>query len=191
MDQALKQLSLLFPDSKEKQEHFASLYHPIDVPGKTILLQEGKVSKKAFLIEKGCIRTWFNSNGKEITFQFFFENEGISSIESFRKKTPSLYSIETIEPCKLYWIHKKDMDMILDEMRKNPQTRDRFMDIMLERQFNYMRQFMSFIRDTPKQRYFNLLAEKPQIIQRVPQQYIASFLGITAVSLSRIRNVRK
>jgi CRP-like cAMP-binding protein len=191
MEPVLQQLSLLYPDSKDRQEYFASLYHPMEVPGKTILLAEGRISKKAFWIEKGCIRTWFNSNGKEITFQFFFENEGVSSIESFRKKTPSQYSIETVEPCKLYWIHKKDMDMILREMEKDPQNRDRFMNIMLERQFNYMRQFMSFIRDTPKQRYLNLLAEKPQIIQRVPQHYIASFLGITPVSLSRIRNARK
>jgi CRP-like cAMP-binding protein len=191
MDLFLRQLNLIFPGSKERQEHFASLYHPVQVPAKTVLLQEGRISKKAFLIEKGCIRTWFNNNGKEITFQFFFENEGVSSIESFRKKIPSLYTVETVESCKLYWIHKKDMDMILEEMKKDRQTSDRFMDIMLERQFNYMRQFMSFIRDTPKQRYDNLLREKSHIIQRIPQQYIASYLGITPVSLSRIRNARK
>ena len=50
-----------------------------------------------------------------------------------------------------------------------------------------MREFLSFIRDTPKQRYQNLIKDKPQILQRVPQRYIASYLGITPVHLSRIR----
>jgi CRP-like cAMP-binding protein len=190
-DLVLNQLSMLFPYSKEKLAEFATLYHQITVPAKTVLLEEGKISKKAFLIEKGCVRTWFNNNGKEITFQFFFEYEGVSSIESFRKGTPSLYAIETIEPSVLHWIHKKDMDSILKDISGLEQTNTRFLDIMLERQFNYMRQFMSFIRDTPRQRWLALLKEKPHIIQRVPLQYIASYLGITAVSLSRIRNGKK
>jgi hypothetical protein len=61
------------------------------------------------------------------------------------------------------------------------------LNIAFERQFHYMRHFLSFIRDTPEQRYLNLLKEQPHIIQRVPQHYIATYLGITPVSLSRIR----
>ena len=182
----------LFPPLKEKAEEYAGYYHRIEVPSRTILLQEGSVSRKAYLIEKGCIRTWFNNKGKDVTFQFFFEQEGVSSVESFRKRIPSLYTIETIEPSILYWIHKKDMDTILQDLSNRADTNSSFIDVLLERQFSYMRQFMSFIRDTPKERYLNLLKEKPHIIRRVPQHYIASYLGITAVSLSRIRNsVRK
>jgi CRP-like cAMP-binding protein len=66
--------------------------------------------------------------------------------------------------------------------------RKRMMDAFLERQLNYANHFISFIRDTPKERYLNLVKEKPHIVQRVPQQYIASYLGITPVSLSRIRS---
>jgi CRP-like cAMP-binding protein len=191
MDIVLKQLAALFPDSNEKYIKYASYYHKITVPAKTVLLKEGQVSKKAYLIERGCIRTWFNNNGREVSFQFFFEQDGVSSIESFRKKIPSLYSIETVEPCILYWIHKKDLDIIFGDLSREDHINNRLMNIMLERQFNYMRQFMSFIRDSPKQRYLNLLKNKPHIIQRVPQQYIASYLGITPVSLSRIRNAVK
>jgi CRP-like cAMP-binding protein len=191
MDTVLKQLAALFSESNEMYIKYASCYHKINVPAKTVLLKEGHVSKKAYLIEKGCIRTWFNNNGREVSFQFFFEREGVSSIESFRKKIPSLYTIETVEPCILYWIHKKDLDIIFEDLSGEDHINNRFMNIMLERQFNYMRQFMSFIRDSPKQRYLNLLKDKAHIIQRVPQQYIASYLGITPVSLSRIRNAVK
>jgi DNA-directed RNA polymerase specialized sigma subunit len=60
--------------------------------------------------------------------------------------------------------------------------------VLIERQLHYMKEFLSYIRDTPQQRYLNLLEQKPQLIQRVPQHYIASYLGISSVHLSRIKN---
>jgi CRP-like cAMP-binding protein len=188
---ALNQITGYFPKLSEQLKEHVVNYHRLEVPAKTILLREGDISKKAYIIEKGCLRAWFNNKGKDATFQFFFEGEGVSSIESFRKKIPSLYSIETVEPCILHWLHKKDWETILKIIGDNRETQTQLMDIMLERQLNYMRQFMSFIRDTPKERYLNLLREKPHIIQRVPQHYIASYLGITPVSLSRIRNAAR
>ena len=73
-------------------DKYAACYHRIEVPAKTILLREGEISKKAFIIEKGSLRAWFGSKGKDITFQFFFENEGVSSIESFRRSN-QVYTI--------------------------------------------------------------------------------------------------
>ena len=173
--------------NKDKWNEYVSYYHKMEVPAKTILLKEGEISKKAFLIEKGCLRVWFNSKGKDITFQFFFEDNIVSSGESFRKGIPSFYTIETTEPSILHWIHKKDLDKIMSETNNTPEMKDNMIDIAFERQFHYMRHFISFIRDTPEERYLNLIKENPQIIQRVPQHYIATYLGITPVSLSRIR----
>lgn len=92
-----------FPPLRDKWDEYTSYYKRIEVPEKTVLLKEGELSKKAFMIEKGCLRVWFNHNAKDITFQFFFENEAVSSIESFRKNIPSYFTLETIEPCILYW----------------------------------------------------------------------------------------
>ncbi|HSZ86635.1 MAG TPA: Crp/Fnr family transcriptional regulator [Puia sp.] len=177
-----------FPQLKDKWDEYTSYYKRIEVPAKFVLLKEGEISKKAYLIEKGCLRVWFNHNGKDITFQFFFENEGVSSAESFRKNIPSYFTIETIEPCILHWIHKKDIDRIIKQTNEIPELRENMMNILFERQLHYMKHFLSFIKDTPTQRYLNLVKEYPKIVQRVPQQYIASYLGITPVSLSRIRN---
>jgi CRP-like cAMP-binding protein len=176
-----------FPLLKDKWDEYVSYYHRIEVPAGTVLLKEGQVSKKAFMIEKGCLRVWFNNNGKDITFQFFFENEAVSSGESFRKKIPSFFTIETIEPSILHWIHKKDLDKIMADISLIPEMRNNMLDIAFERQYHYMKQFLSFIKDSPGRRYANLLKEKPHIVQRVPQHYIATYLGITPVSLSRIR----
>ena len=60
--------------SDEKWAGYISCFKRIEVPAKTILLKEGEISKKVFLIEKGCIRVWFNTDGRDVTFQFFFEN---------------------------------------------------------------------------------------------------------------------
>jgi len=177
-----------FPLLKDKLNEYASHYHRIEVPAKTTLLKEGEISKKAFMIEKGCIRAWFNSDGKDITFQFFFENSVVASIESFRKNIPSLVTIETIEPSIVWRIDKKDMDIILEDMKEIPQLRDMFINGVFERTFDYMKHFFSSIKDSPLQRYQNLLKEKPHIVQRVPQHYIASYLGITTVHLSRIKS---
>jgi CRP-like cAMP-binding protein len=179
------------PIDEDKWKKYVSYYKRIKVPAKTILLKEGEISKKAFLIEKGCLRLWFNNQGKDVTFQFFFENEGASSIESFRKNIPSFFTIETVEPCIIHWIHKKDLDTIMKDLYEIPEMRDYVFNVLFDRQLHYTKHFLSFIKDTPAQRYLNLLKEKPYIIQRVPQHYIASYLGITPVSLSRIRNKLK
>jgi CRP-like cAMP-binding protein len=171
-----------------KWDEYASYYHHLEVPAKTTLLKEGEISRKAYIIEKGCLRVWFNNSGKDLTCRFAFENEIVSGAESFIKAVPSLFTVESIEPCVLYWIHKKDLDKILEEIQEIPAFRKEYMNAVYDRQSHYMKLFLSFIKDTPAQRYRNLLNENPQLIQRVPQHYIASYLGITPVSLSRIRS---
>lgn len=177
-----------FPHLAPKWPEYRHMFHRMEVPAKTILLHEGDVSKKAWHIEKGCIRAWFNNKGRDLTLQFFFEGQNVSSIESFRRNTPSIYTLETIEPSVIYWIGKKDWELIMADMESTPEGRQIVSEFSLDRQLNYMRHFMSFIRDTPKERFINLLKERPDIIKRVPQHYIASYLGITSVSLSRIRS---
>ncbi len=177
-----------FPLDDDKWNDYVSYFKRVEVPAKTILLNEGEVSKKMFLIERGCIRVWFNHDGKEITSQFFFENETVGSIESFLKNIPSPTTIETVEPVILWWIHKDDLNRILLEIKEIPLLRDMFINKIFERTFDYMKYFFSSIKDSPQQRYLNLMKERPQIVQRVPQHYIASYLGITKVHLSRIKN---
>lgn len=160
----------------------------IEVPAKTVLLEEGKVSGNFIFIEKGCIRAAFNNNGNDKTAQFFFENEGLSSFESFLKNTPSVFTIETIEPSILYLLPKIHVNNLMDELSAEPGFLQLILEVSAERQLHYMHEFVSFIRDTPEQRYQNLLNERPHIIQRVPQHYIASYLGISRVHLSRIKS---
>jgi CRP-like cAMP-binding protein len=166
---------------------FKHLFKREEIPAKTTLLTEGEISKKAFYIEQGCLRICFNNNGKDITFQFFFEGESVSSIESFRTNQPSLFTIESVESCILYSISKKDLQSIIETSTEIKKTVE---EHTFQRLLLYQKLFLSRIKDNPEKRYLELLKTNPKILLRVPQHYIASYLGITSVSLSRIRNRR-
>ena len=176
--------------SAEQWQRVAAGFTRLEVPSRTLLLREGEVARRAFFIEQGCLRVWFNSQGKDITFQFFFEQQTVSSFDSFRQHTPSLFSIETIEPCVVWWLSRADAYRLLTELGEVPALREKLAGLLADRTRHYMEHCLSFIRDTPRQRYQQLLATAPQVVQRVPQHYIASYLGISTVHLSRIRNQR-
>ena len=170
---------------KENYERYKDLFKEMKVKNKTILLREGEVSRKIFFIKEGCLRMAFNNKGKDITFQFFFENQAVASIESFMSEQPSQFTLESIEPSVLQVLQKEDFKKIGSEV---PELKDILHELLFSRLERYSKLFLSFIKDTPEQRYLELLQNEPHIIQRVPQHYIASYLGITPVSLSRIRN---
>jgi CRP-like cAMP-binding protein len=160
----------------------------LDVLAKTVLLEEGNVSKNYNFIEKGCVRSFFDHNGIDKTVQFFFENEGLTSFESFVNNTPSVFTIETIEPSVVYLLPKQYVDQLMDELSHEPDFLQMILQISSWRQTHYIGEFVSFIRDTPEVRYDKLLKERPHIVQRVPQHYIASYLGVSTVHLSRIKS---
>jgi len=177
-----------FPQLNPYWDKYLEFQKRVEVPAKTVLLEEGKISGHYLFIEKGCVRLAFNNKGNDKTVQFFFENEGLTSFESFFKNTPSLFTIETIEPSVIYLLPKVYVNQLMDELSREPGFLNMILEVSAERQLHYMHEFVSFIRDTPEERYQNLLNYRPHIIRRVPQHYIASYLGITRVHLSRIKS---
>jgi len=170
---------------KTNWAQFQRLFVEREIPSKTILLEAGEISNYVHVIKKGCLRQWFNKDGKDITVQFFFEGQPVASIDSFMNSQPSLFTIESIEPSKIISISKENFEKL---NKLYPEFKDRFHDYLYQRFRNYALLFLSRIKDTPKERYDELVKNRPDIIKRVPQHYIASYLGITPISLSRIRN---
>ncbi len=177
-----------FPLLNAYWDRYLPFQQRMEIPAKTILLEEGKISQQYIFIEKGCVRLFFNNNGDDKTVQFFFENEGLSSFDSFVNNIPSLFTIETIEPSVIYLLPKQYVIQLMDELSHESNFAQMVLQLSAQRQLHYMNEFVSFIRDTPEQRYQNLLADRPHIIQRVPQHYIASYLGVSTVHLSRIKS---
>jgi CRP-like cAMP-binding protein len=172
-------------NDKANREKFREIFKEKEIPSKTILLLEGEIATRVHFIKKGCIREWFNKDGKDITFQFFFEGQAVASIDSFISNRPSIYTLESIEPSTIISISKENFEQL---QQLYPEMKKGFQEVMFQRFQNYSRLFLSRIKDTPRERYEDLIKNNPEIIKRVPQHYIASYLGITPISLSRIKN---
>lgn len=181
----LDKLIEIVKKDKEIWSQFQDSFVEIEIPSKTILLHDGEISNQIYIIKKGCLRQWFNKDGKDITLQFFFENQPVASIDSFLNNQPSLFTIESIEPSKIISISKGTFENL---NKIYPEFNDRFNEYLFQRFRNYAQLFLSRIKDSPKERYDDLVKNHPEIINRVAQHYIASYIGITPISLSRIRN---
>lgn len=164
---------------------FEGFVERIKIPPRTTLLCEGDISRNIYIIEQGALRLWFNKDGKDITFQFFFEGRAVASIDSFLNNTPSLFSLESIEPTEALSISKSNFKYLLQQY---PMLKDEMFQLLVSRCQNYAHLFLSRIKNSPQEKYKELMCAHPEIIQRVPQHYIASYLGITPISLSRIKN---
>lgn len=158
-----------------------SLFHAYK-KGK-ILLSEGQLSNKGYFVLKGCIRSYYIIDGDEKTTAFYTEMEGVTP-NCVTDKQPSEYYISCLEDSILL-ITTPELEQQV--FKKFP----RFESIcrIMSEQLVSKKQIDSdqFKIYTPEQRYKNLLENRPDLIRRIPQHQIASFLGITPPSLSRIK----
>ncbi|PJZ58245.1 Crp/Fnr family transcriptional regulator [Leptospira barantonii] len=182
----IENLKRRIPGLEKNWSRYKTMLRERKIPPKTVLIRRGEDNKSIFIVRKGCLRIWFDDDGKDITIAFFFENRVIGSLHSYRGTTASSqFLLESVEPTELYEISGEDAATLY---RENDEFKEYLLEYTLERFDTYMRLFLSRIRESPERRYLNLIKEQPDIISRVPQHYIASYLGITPVSLSRIRN---
>ncbi|KAB1228699.1 Crp/Fnr family transcriptional regulator [Chryseobacterium viscerum] len=158
----------------------------VTYPAKTILLVEGKVSDRMFFVKSGALRAFFYQDGKELTLEFITENQAVSSFDSFLNGTPSEFVIETLEPTTVYELHADTFHKLME----NQEFQQTFHPLFYKRFSEINQRLISFIKDSPQKRYEQFLKNRPELLLRFPQHYIASYLGITSVSLSRIRNRR-
>jgi CRP-like cAMP-binding protein len=146
-----------------------------------------KVSDKVGFTITGSVRYFYIKDGQDITGYFSFENEFISSYKSYLTQQPGFTYIQALEDTTLITFTRNDMDQML----ANPMLAykmERFGRLIAEHYLCcYEDRIASFITQTPEERYLQLLSTGKDILKRMPQHYIAHFLGITPVSLSRIR----
>lgn len=155
------------------------------IPPKTLLLGECEIARNIYFVEEGVLRLYFYHHGKDITFQFFFEESAVTSFDSLHSGLPSQFYLESLETTTVRVMTKDHFFGLINEL---PEGRQKYEEILVQRFHHYQSLFLSRIKNTPQERYEELLRDHPQILQRIPQHYIASFLGITPVSLSRIRS---
>lgn len=166
-------------------DHFNAILHYKEVPKKTLLLQEGEICNFEAYILKGCIRKYYiNENGFEVIVQFAVEDWWVSDISSFHEQKPSKLFIETLEDCELLLLTPETKEELLKKVPKF----ERIFRLLVQRNLSSMQdRLIDTIAKTAQEKWLEFIKLYPTIPQRVAQHYIASYLGISAEFLSKIR----
>lgn len=151
----------------------------------TVIVKEGQFAHKVYFIAEGSARSYYLKDGRDITDWFAFENDFICSVNSFFLNTPSSLFIEVLEPSVLLEISRENVNLLSDKYTEF----DRISKLIVTNtMLRLQERIVSIQFETALQKYENLLKTMPDITQRVNLTHIASFLGITLETLSRIRN---
>jgi CRP-like cAMP-binding protein len=179
--QALSERS---PISQSEMDLFLGKWKAAEYPKNHLLLTAGQVSDHFFFLEKGAIRIFYYKAGKEITEWLVVDRGFFFSITSFFQRIPSRLIIQTLEPSTVWAIHH---DALMDLCNYHLGIA-RVWRELLTRSLIYSQVRMDAIQfESAEQRYQKLVQARPEIVQRVPLGYIASYLGVTQETLSRIR----
>jgi CRP/FNR family transcriptional regulator, anaerobic regulatory protein len=165
-------------------ENMLSKVKPVTLKKREHWLRPGEVCDSVAFINTGCVRIYFPRSGTERTGQFFFEKSWVSDYESLHGKAPSLIGIDALEETELLVLAYADVERLYQEF---PEA-ERLGRLIAEQVVvNLCNRYRSLLDDSPLERYVKLIEQQPQVLSRIPQHYIASFLGIEPESLSRIR----
>jgi CRP/FNR family transcriptional regulator, anaerobic regulatory protein len=150
----------------------------------SVLIAEHTIADKMFIIKSGACRSYFIKDGEEITDFFFFENSFATDFASYCSNKPSLLILECIEDCVLDVIYKRD----LEHLYKTSHAFSEVGRIMAEYSYLQIEERMRLLHTESLEIKYNwMLQNFPEIFNRVPQHYIATYLGVKPQSLSRLR----
>lgn len=158
---------------------------PLELKKDAFLVTEGKICQHVYFLERGCVRGYYTLEDREITCWFGFENNFVTSLLSFSTQKPGMENIQCLEDCTLWAISYED----LHRLYAKHADINRLGRIMHERYYVMLeeRVVRNHFKEA-RERYENLLTQAPHILQRVPLGYVASYLGMTQETLSRMRS---
>lgn len=149
-----------------------------------ILLREGQISRDSYFVIQGCLRKYYIMNGEEKTTEFYVEDESVASLQSYINKTPANHYFECVEESRLAVLsYDKEQELF-----KRVPKYETLCRMSMEDNFGEQQEALAkFIMSSPEERYKNLVDTRPDLLQRIPQYHLASYLGVKPESLSRIR----
>lgn len=174
--------------SENDEALILSAFEPLTVKKKKDLLEPDEVCKYIYFITKGCLRSYYaDEKGVEHIYQIRMDNNWISDLESFFTQNPSKYYIEALENSEILRISFERLELLYSEVP----ALERYFRILFQKAYiNALERLNATMWESAEDRYSKMLREHPTMFQRVPLVYIASYLGITPESLSRIRKKR-
>ena len=149
------------------------------------LVREGKTCRYLYFLQQGALRGFYNLEGKEITHWFAFEEDFVTSFHSFITQKPAVENIQLLEGSVLYCISKESINTLMAGHHEI----ERLVRIAYEKYYIRLEErFVNAHFKTATERYQDLLLQTPHILERIPLGYIASYLGISQETLSRVRS---
>jgi CRP-like cAMP-binding protein len=171
--------------TEQEKKFFTSLLKYRKLRRKQYLIQAGEIVQHEYFVTKGLLRAYtIDNKGQEHIAMFAMEDWWISDLYSFLTNTPATQHIDALEDSEIFSIEKTDLEKLYIEIPKF----ERFFRILLQNAFvSTQRRVLSSISQTAEEQYYAFIKKYPQLGERIPQHQIASFLGITPETISRIR----
>ncbi|WP_018477532.1 Crp/Fnr family transcriptional regulator [Pontibacter roseus] len=177
-------INSIYPLSEQARRELMATLCKLELTKGHILFREGEVSTKVFFIEKGIARAFCYRNDQEVTFWFGTEGDLIFSYYSYVANKPGYETVELLEPSEVYVLELEQLQALF---RTNIEIANWGRKLAEYELIKTEERFIAFQFQSATQRYKSLLEQDPQLLQRVPLYHIASYLGVTQVTLSRIR----
>jgi CRP/FNR family transcriptional regulator, anaerobic regulatory protein len=185
MDNLLQFLNAIHHLSPPLQEHLSGILLERNLAKREYLLRAGHVCRSICFISKGLVRCFYIKDDQEVCSWFMKEGDVIVSVESFFYQKQSYESIQAIEDCEMYCIEHGQLEYIY---RMYPEF-NFIARVLLQQYYILSEQRLYSLRmQRSPERYEYLVQHHPELVQRVPAKYLASYLGITEETLSRIRS---
>lgn len=174
----------IYPISVKAQERLMQHIRVLNFPKGHVLMQANRVERRVFFIKKGIVRAYAHVDSREVTFWFGKEGDAVISMKSYILQQPGYEDIELLEDALLYEI---DIDALQNLYQTDIEIANWGRKLAEVEIIKTEERQIAFQCQTAAQRYQHLLSFHPHLLQRVALSHIASYLGITQVSLSRIR----
>jgi len=147
------------------------------------LLRQGDTCKDLVFVQKGCLRLYYLQDDIEVSVWFAFQQSSAIEIYSFISENPSNYFLQAIEDSEVLYLPKTELNKLYQYQPKMQEMMRNFWEAVI---LDLINRFTALQKDSAEKRYLDLL-NKPDYLQTIPQKYLASFIGVTPTSLSRIR----
>ncbi len=185
MEQLIRYVQQVLPVSEEKAAALVARFKPVSLEKNSYLLQAGQICNAYHFIESGVLRAYaYDLEGNEVTTTFFSENTFASDLLSFFQREPSREYIQALSDCRTWALSYDDMQ---ENFHNLPEFRE-FGRLKIVASYGQLKgRILSMLQETAEERYANLMKNDHELLRQVPLKYIASYLGVTDSTLSRLR----
>lgn len=170
--------------SEEASEDLRSVLFVKSFDKGELLLKNGEICRKLYFIDEGLTKIFFNKEDKEFIMRFFPERNLLTVINSFEMQVPSVYEIMALESTSATYVLKTDLESLC---RKHHTIETAYRKLLSIATINMMKRISEMLEENASERYNHFLKDNGQLLQRISLGDLANYLGITQVSLSRIR----